>query len=76
VGSQVIEHQRESDMLVAWRDFIAETDPDVIIGYNIANFDFPYLLDRAKVLNVDSEFAKLGRLVGTLLSSPLSPAMR
>jgi DNA polymerase delta subunit 1 len=69
VGSQVIEHQRESDMLVAWRDFIVETDPDVIIGYNIANFDFPYLLDRAKVLKVEPEFAKLGRLVGTLLSS-------
>lgn len=69
VGSQVIEHQRESDMLVAWRDFIVEADPDVIIGYNIANFDFPYLLDRAKALDVDSEFARLGRYIGMLPSS-------
>lgn len=29
-----------------------EADPDVIIGYNIANFDFPYLLDRAKHLKL------------------------
>ena len=37
-------------MLMAWRDFLDKVDPDVIIGYNIANFDFPYLLDRAKHL--------------------------
>jgi DNA polymerase delta subunit 1 len=71
VGSQVIEHQRESDMLVAWRDFIVDADPDVVIGYNIANFDFPYLLDRARALKVDSEFARLGRFVGML--SSISP---
>ena len=35
---------------MAWRDFLEKVDPDVIIGYNIANFDFPYLLDRAKHL--------------------------
>ena len=27
-------------------------DPDVIIGYNILNFDLPYLLDRAKAIKV------------------------
>ena len=37
-------------MLMAWREFLEKVDPDVIIGYNIANFDFPYLLDRAKHL--------------------------
>lgn len=64
IGSQVIEHTKESDMLVGWKDFVAKVDPDVIIGYNIAGFDFPYLLDRAKALKVDSDFAQLGRLVG------------
>ncbi|KAF9508169.1 hypothetical protein BS47DRAFT_1373735 [Hydnum rufescens UP504] len=55
VGSQVLEHEKEADMLV---------DPDVIIGYNISGFDLPYLLDRAKALRVDSKFAFLGRLKG------------
>lgn len=48
-------------MLKAWRDFVAEVDPDLIIGYNISNFDFPYLFDRAKHLKVN-EFPYLGRL--------------
>ncbi|KIX92378.1 uncharacterized protein Z520_11852 [Fonsecaea multimorphosa CBS 102226] len=52
VNTKIYEHKSESDMLMAWRDFLEEVDPDVIIGYNIANFDFPYLLDRAKHLKL------------------------
>ena len=29
-----------------------EVDPDIITGYNIINFDIPYLLNRAKALKV------------------------
>jgi DNA polymerase delta subunit 1 len=47
--------------LESWAAFIREVDCDVITGYNIANFDFPYLLDRAKALKCD-RFAFLGRL--------------
>jgi DNA polymerase delta subunit 1 len=61
VGSQVISFDNEIGMLSAWRDFIEEVDPDVIIGYNIANFDIPYLMDRAKELKV-KRFPYLGRL--------------
>jgi len=54
-------------MLQHWRDFVEEVDPDVIIGYNIANFDLPYLLDRAKALKAH-QFPYLGRLRSTSLS--------
>ncbi len=50
VNTQIFEFDAEEKMLMAWRDFLEKVDPDVIIGYNIANFDFPYLLDRAKHL--------------------------
>lgn len=50
VNTQIFEFGAEDKMLMAWRDFLEQVDPDVIIGYNIANFDFPYLLDRAKHL--------------------------
>lgn len=30
-------------------ELLIETDPDVMIGYNIINFDLPYLYDRADV---------------------------
>jgi DNA polymerase delta subunit 1 len=61
VNTQVFEFQREDQMLKKWRDFLEEVDPDIIIGYNICNFDFPYLLDRAKHLKV-SGFDFWGRL--------------
>ena len=57
VNTQIFEHggdllEAEKKMLMAWRDFLEKADPDVIIGYNISNFDFPYLLDRAKHLKL------------------------
>ncbi|GLB41714.1 putative DNA polymerase [Lyophyllum shimeji] len=61
VGSQVLSFDDEAKLLQAWRDFIEEVDPDVVIGYNIAGFDFPYLMDRAKHLKV-VKFPFLGRL--------------
>jgi DNA polymerase delta subunit 1 len=51
-NTQILEYDAEEKMLMGWRDFLEEVDPDVIIGYNIANFDFPYLLDRAHHLRV------------------------
>ncbi|KAI0705141.1 DNA polymerase family B-domain-containing protein [Cytidiella melzeri] len=63
VGSQVLSYQDESKMLQGWQDFVNKVDPDVIIGYNISNFDFPYLLDRAATLKTKN-FTLLGRMKG------------
>ena len=64
VGCQVFEHSDGRSLLSAWAKFVRDVDPDVIIGYNTANFDLPYLLDRAKVLKC-SDFPYLGRLTRT-----------
>nr|CAG8453311.1 5708_t:CDS:10 [Entrophospora candida] len=61
VATDVIEFSDEAKMLQAWRDFVIKVDPDLLIGYNIANFDLPYLLDRANHLNV-TKFSYLGRI--------------
>ena len=61
----MISHDTEEELLTNWRDFVEEVDPDVVIGYNIANFDLPYLLDRSRALNIEGQFALLGRLKGT-----------
>ncbi|KAF2201011.1 catalytic subunit DNA polymeras-like protein delta [Delitschia confertaspora ATCC 74209] len=50
VATQIFSFENEGEMLMKWRDFVEEVDPDVIIGYNIANFDMPYLLNRASHL--------------------------
>lgn len=52
INTQIFEFEREEKMLIEWRNFLEKVDPDIIIGYNICNFDFPYLLDRAKHLKV------------------------
>lgn len=62
IGSEIFSNDKEEDMLLAWRDFVVKSDPDVIIGYNTTNFDLPYLLDRAKALGV-SKFPYFGRMV-------------
>ena len=61
VNTQILEFSAEDKMLLAWRNFLERVDPDVIIGYNISNFDFPYLLDRAKHLKC-KEFPYFTRL--------------
>lgn len=61
-GSQIFSHATEEEMLKYWRDFVVAVDPDVIIGYNTSNFDFPYLINRAKALKVQS-FPYFGRLL-------------
>ena len=48
-------------MFQAWSDFVKEADPDLITGYNIVNFDLPYLLDRAVALKIKN-FNFLGRI--------------
>lgn len=61
IGSQIFENKTEEEMLMKWTEFVREVDPDVIIGYNTANFDIPYLLDRAKALKL-GRFPYFGRL--------------
>ncbi|KAF8542192.1 DNA polymerase delta catalytic subunit [Trichophaea hybrida] len=50
INTQLFEFGNEKEMLLEWKNFLQQADPDVIIGYNTANFDMPYLLDRAKHL--------------------------
>ncbi|XP_077836953.1 DNA polymerase delta catalytic subunit isoform X3 [Macaca mulatta] len=63
----VLSHQPRGDPVCshpqAWSTFIRIMDPDVITGYNIQNFDLPYLISRAQTLKVQT-FPFLGRVAG------------
>lgn len=61
VGTQVIACEEERDVLMRFVKFFVTVDPDIITGYNIINFDLPYLLDRAKTLKL-ADFAYFGRI--------------
>ena len=60
-GAEVITFDTEEEMLKAWRDFVIQVDPDILTGYNVENFDMPYLINRALHLSVRG-FNQLGRL--------------
>lgn len=60
-GATIKSFETEEAMLLAWSKFVIDIDPDIITGYNIQNFDFGYLLNRAKALKLD-KFPYLGRI--------------
>ena len=58
-GIGVLDNER--DVLCAWTRLIQREDPDIIIGYNIFGFDYPFMFDRAKENNCVDEFIALSR---------------
>ncbi|XP_058678684.1 DNA polymerase delta catalytic subunit [Ammospiza caudacuta] len=62
-GATVRSFDSEKDLLQSFAEFVRIVDPDIVTGYNIHNFDLPYLIQRAQVLQVDS-FPYLGRVRG------------
>jgi DNA polymerase elongation subunit (family B) len=50
----------EHDLLLGYSEFIREKGPNIISGYNILNFDIPYMIDRAKLLYCIHDFQKQG----------------
>lgn len=55
-------YDKEEEVILAWKRLIKETDPDMVIGYNIFGFDLKYLWDRADVLGILEEFRDIGRI--------------
>jgi DNA polymerase elongation subunit (family B) len=53
--------------LQSWAEFVRTVDADIITGYNIQNFDLPYLLNRAATLKVSTD--RLAMVLWKLLES-------
>lgn len=54
----------ERELLLAWRKVVFEDiDPDILTGYNIYQFDLPYIAKRAKTIltQADRQFYQFGR---------------
>jgi DNA polymerase elongation subunit (family B) len=51
----------EKDAMLAWTHLIRKEDPDIVIGYNIFGFDYPFMYTRTKELGITQEFLKLSR---------------
>lgn len=62
----VVRCRDEKELLLKFRDVIVEENPDVFIGYNIMKFDWNYLVLRARLLGIETEFLKFSRLNGKI----------
>ena len=52
----------EKDVIKSWTKLIQKENPDIIIGYNIFGFDYPFLFTRAKENGIEEEFLKISRI--------------
>lgn len=57
----IIECETEEELILEWIKVVLQQDPDIILGYNIFDFDYKYLYNRAKILGIDKEFNNLGK---------------
>jgi len=60
--TSVLNASCETHLLQTFTAIMHKYNPDFIIGYNIFNFDFPFLYERAEELNVLEDFCNLGRI--------------
>ena len=58
----VIQFASEKKLLLSYAQFIRETDPDIIVGYNIFGFDNGYLFERAKILGIEDQFNEQSKI--------------
>lgn len=57
----ILKYINEAELLCGFTDLIRKENPNVIVGYNILNFDIPYMIDRSKRPGrVNHLFDKLG----------------
>ena len=52
--------ESEEKMIQTFVDIIKENNVDIIVGYNSDNFDFPYIIDRAKIYGIDLDLGMDG----------------
>ncbi len=59
---KIIKCKDERDLLLKFKEDITEFDPDLIIGWNVIDFDFKVIRDRMKELRLDFNFSRIGEL--------------
>ncbi len=52
---KVVTCEEERQLFISWADYIESQEVDIFTGYNIDGFDYPYIFDRAKALQLKEE---------------------
>ncbi|MFH1229370.1 MAG: 3'-5' exonuclease, partial [Candidatus Aenigmatarchaeota archaeon] len=62
-SDNVIACANEKDMLQKFKDVMDDYDPDIVGGYNINNFDLPFILGRMEVNKIQRDLGKSEKIV-------------
>jgi DNA polymerase I len=57
-NKQAISFKNEKEMLEKFVEIIDDFDPDLLVGYNINNFDFPYIFERFRANKISSAIGR------------------
>lgn len=49
----------DDELIMNFIKYVKEYDPDIIVGYNSNGFDWPYLMDRSKVLGIKLDVGRV-----------------
>lgn len=61
-NTEVVSCETEEEVLMTWAEFMVNLDPDIITGYNIFGFDYSYMYERARELEIEEEFSMISRI--------------
>ncbi len=64
LGATVIRCKTEKELLLKWRQFVEDENPDAMVGYNTMKFDWNYMISRAENLGIYMKFAQISRVIG------------
>jgi len=58
MGTDVVTCPNENELLKKFNEVVNDYDPDVLIGFNINNFDLPYIIQRMEALQIKKDFSR------------------
>ncbi|MCD6590671.1 MAG: DNA polymerase elongation subunit [Candidatus Aenigmarchaeota archaeon] len=61
--NDVMYFEQEKEMLEKFIDIVTDYDPDIITGYNVNNFDMPYIIDRLQENGIPPLFGRCNKAV-------------
>ena len=62
-NTQIITYNSETSLLIGFKNLILEYNPQLMIGYNILNFDIPYMIKRAQgICNCFDKFSNMSSI--------------
>ena len=63
-GVKILNYKTESQLLEGYADLICEKNPNIVVGYNIFQFDIPYMIERSKFNFCTNKFNQQTFLLG------------